>query len=65
MERTVAVINDMVADGVIENYAVAGAIGAMFYGLTTSSSVTVLRRNLLGVKNELSNEENEERLCGW
>ena len=31
MEPTFAVINDMVADGVIENYAVAGAIGAMFY----------------------------------
>ncbi len=31
MERTIAVINQMVADGVIENYAVAGAIGAMFY----------------------------------
>ncbi len=31
MERTLAVINQMVADGVIENYAVAGAIGAMFY----------------------------------
>jgi len=31
MERTFAVINQMVADGVIENYAVAGAIGAMFY----------------------------------
>jgi hypothetical protein len=31
MERTFAVINEMVADGVIENYAVAGAIGAMFY----------------------------------
>jgi len=25
------VLNEMVADGVIENYAVAGAIGAMFY----------------------------------
>ena len=31
MERTFAVINQMVADGVIENYAVARAIGAMFY----------------------------------
>ena len=31
MERTFAVINQMVADGVIDNYAVAGAIGAMFY----------------------------------
>ena len=31
MERTFAVINQMVVDGVIENYAVAGAIGAMFY----------------------------------
>jgi hypothetical protein len=31
MERTFAVINQMVTDGVIENYAVAGAIGAMFY----------------------------------
>ena len=31
MERTLAVINQMVADGVIDNYAVAGAIGAMFY----------------------------------
>jgi len=31
MERTFAVINQMVADGVLDNYAVAGAIGAMFY----------------------------------
>jgi len=31
MERTFAVINERVAEGVIENYAVAGAIGAMFY----------------------------------
>jgi hypothetical protein len=31
MERTFAIINQMVADGVIDNYAVAGAIGAMFY----------------------------------
>jgi len=30
-KKTFAVINQMVADGVIENYAVAGAIGAMFY----------------------------------
>jgi hypothetical protein len=31
MEKTFAVLNQMVAEGVIENYAVAGAIGAMFY----------------------------------
>ena len=31
MKETFAVINEMVADGAIENYAVAGAIGAMFY----------------------------------
>lgn len=31
MERTFAVINQMVTNVVIENYAVAGAIGAMFY----------------------------------
>jgi hypothetical protein len=31
MKETFAVINQMVADGVIEDYAVAGAIGAMFY----------------------------------
>ena len=31
MKKTFAVINEMVADGAIENYAVAGAIGAMFY----------------------------------
>lgn len=30
-KQTFAVINQMVTDGVIENYAVAGAIGAMFY----------------------------------
>jgi hypothetical protein len=30
-KQTFAVLNEMVADGVIENYAVAGAIGAMFY----------------------------------
>ena len=31
MKETFAVINQMVADGAIKNYAVAGAIGAMFY----------------------------------
>ena len=31
MKETFAVINQMVVDGAIENYAVAGAIGAMFY----------------------------------
>ncbi|PYS61612.1 MAG: hypothetical protein DMF74_15955 [Acidobacteria bacterium] len=31
MKETFAVLNQMVADGVIENYAVAGAIGAIFY----------------------------------
>jgi hypothetical protein len=30
-KQTFAVLNQMVADGVIENYAVAGAVGAMFY----------------------------------
>ena len=30
-KKTFAVLNEMVADGVIENYAVAGALGAMFY----------------------------------
>lgn len=31
MKETFAVLNQMVADGAIEDYAVAGAIGAMFY----------------------------------
>ena len=31
MKETFSIINQMVADGAIENYAVAGAIGAMFY----------------------------------
>jgi hypothetical protein len=31
MKETFSVINQMVADGALENYAVAGAIGAMFY----------------------------------
>jgi hypothetical protein len=31
MKKTLAVLNQMVADGVIENYAVGGAIGAIFY----------------------------------
>lgn len=31
MKQTFAVINQMVADGAIEGYALAGAIGAMFY----------------------------------
>jgi hypothetical protein len=31
MKETFAIINEMVADGAIENYAAAGAIGAMFY----------------------------------
>jgi hypothetical protein len=30
-KKTFTVLNEMVVDGVIENYAVAGAIGAMFY----------------------------------
>ena len=30
-KNTFAVLNQMVADGVVENYAVAGALGAMFY----------------------------------
>jgi hypothetical protein len=30
-KQTFEVLNQMVADGAIENYAVAGAIGAMFY----------------------------------
>lgn len=30
-KQTFAVLNEMVADGVLENYAVVGAIGAMFY----------------------------------
>ena len=30
-KQTFAVLNEMVADGVIEDYAVAGAVGAMFY----------------------------------
>ncbi len=29
--RTIATINDMVADGVIERYAIGGAVGATFY----------------------------------
>lgn len=29
--QTFTVINEMVADGVVENYAVAGAVGAIFY----------------------------------
>jgi hypothetical protein len=31
MKETFAVLNQMVTDGAIENYAVAGAVGAMFY----------------------------------
>ena len=31
MKKTFAILNDMVADGAIENYAIAGAIGAIFY----------------------------------
>jgi hypothetical protein len=31
MKETFAVLNQMVRDGAFENYAVAGAIGAMFY----------------------------------
>ena len=31
MKATFAVLNQMVRDGAIENYAVAGAVGAMFY----------------------------------
>ena len=31
MKETFAVLNQMVADGAIENYAIAGAIGAIFY----------------------------------
>jgi hypothetical protein len=30
-KQTFAVLNQMVADGVLENYAVADAVGAMFY----------------------------------
>ncbi len=30
-KKTFAVLNQMVADGVVENYAVAGAVGAIFY----------------------------------
>jgi hypothetical protein len=31
MKETFAVLNQMVADGALENYALAGAVGAMFY----------------------------------
>lgn len=31
MKETFVVLNEMVRDGALENYAVAGAIGAMFY----------------------------------
>jgi len=31
MKKVFALLNQMVRDGVLENYAVAGAIGAMFY----------------------------------
>lgn len=31
MKETFAVLNQMVSDGAIENYAIAGAVGAMFY----------------------------------
>ncbi len=31
MKKTFQVLNEMVRDGVIENYAIAGAIGATFY----------------------------------
>lgn len=30
-KKTFAILNQMIADGVIENYAVCGAVGAMFY----------------------------------
>lgn len=31
MKKTLAVLNEMVRDGVVDNYAIAGAIGAVFY----------------------------------
>jgi hypothetical protein len=31
IEQTLAVINQMVTDGVIENYALGGAVAAIFY----------------------------------
>ena len=31
MKKTLAVINEMVKQGIIKNYAIGGAIGAMFY----------------------------------
>jgi hypothetical protein len=31
MKQVFALLNEMIRDGVLENYAVAGAIGAMFY----------------------------------
>ena len=31
MKETFAVLNQMVADGAIDDYALAGAVGAMFY----------------------------------
>ena len=31
VKKTFEVLNEMVRDGVIENYAIAGAIGAVFY----------------------------------
>jgi len=31
IKKTFAVLNQMVADGIIENYAVGGAIAAVFY----------------------------------
>lgn len=31
MKQVFAVLNEMVRDGAVENYAVAGAVGAMFY----------------------------------
>ena len=48
MERTFAVINEMVADGVLENYAVAGAIGAMFLsqrGVVLEALNDILKRH--------------------
>ena len=31
MKSTFSVLNEMVRDGAIEGYAIAGAVGAMFY----------------------------------
>jgi hypothetical protein len=40
IERALTVINQMLADGVVENYALGGAVAAIFYTSPTVSAAT-------------------------